>query len=314
MKWGDMKIKEIIFNNNKTTLFEQIISFIKKDLYENKNENKFLNKIKFMKKYFFDKNNIKFVHISKTGGSTIEEIGLKHGMKWGQFDNEYLNKDYIKLLNCSSWHTPIKYYRYNPYKDNILFTVVRNPYDRVLSEFYCPYTGYFSRNNYNNDKSNETYEEWLITKKNHTINDFNNWINKRLTEHNVSIFKKIKEILKHEHDTNQYDNNHTEISDELQEYIEYLNKTYCLELQVHFMPYYEYFTFNDEPIISYVLRFENLVETFNNLFENEMNINIHINKSHEKRFSISDLSEDNIILINKLYHKDFILFNYEKII
>lgn len=70
---------------------------------------------------------LKFIHITKTAGSSIENLGIKNNIEWGKFHIEY----------GSRWHTPflwIKNYELKQKYD--WFTVVRNPYDRLLSEFY----------------------------------------------------------------------------------------------------------------------------------------------------------------------------------
>ena len=46
---------------------------------------------------------LKFIHITKTGGTTIEQIGRKYGILWGQLHHEY-----------GFWHDPF------PLKDTIL--------------------------------------------------------------------------------------------------------------------------------------------------------------------------------------------------
>ena len=39
---------------------------------------------------------LKFIHITKTGGTTIEEIGKENNINWGRFHKEYKN-----------WHEPL---------------------------------------------------------------------------------------------------------------------------------------------------------------------------------------------------------------
>ena len=44
---------------------------------------------------------LKFIHITKTGGTYIEDIGIKNGKKWGRFDKEYN----IGFTGSDVWHT-----------------------------------------------------------------------------------------------------------------------------------------------------------------------------------------------------------------
>ena len=101
---------------------------------------------------------LEFVHITKTGGTTIERVGCEHGFKWGSMHYfPYFNcvgpdvsgwemgKDDYK--NSSPWHTPPKILekmfadKENPFKGSELFTIVRNPYTRFVSEYHCPFAG-----------------------------------------------------------------------------------------------------------------------------------------------------------------------------
>ena len=69
---------------------------------------------------------LKFIHITKTGGTTIEKLGQKHNIKWGMFHKEYNN-----------WHRPPGEQNQNIIQKYDWFTVVRNPYDRIISELHC---------------------------------------------------------------------------------------------------------------------------------------------------------------------------------
>ena len=85
--------------------------------------------------------NLKFIHITKTAGTSLENIAFKNGIEWGRYDTEYQENENLKCF----WH------EFFPKKSIILkkkydwFVVVRNPYTRILSEFYC---------NYNKDQIN----------------------------------------------------------------------------------------------------------------------------------------------------------------
>lgn len=77
---------------------------------------------------------LKFVHITKTGGSSVEDIGIKYGIEWGRFHSEY-----------GWWHSflPLKNESFK--KKYNWFTIVRNPYSRIVSEFYCPWARGFDQ-------------------------------------------------------------------------------------------------------------------------------------------------------------------------
>jgi hypothetical protein len=67
---------------------------------------------------------LKFFHIPKTGGTSIEESAKKYGINWGRYDRQ--NKYLIHGVN--KWHTPQRI-------EGTVFCVVRHPFDRILSNF-----------------------------------------------------------------------------------------------------------------------------------------------------------------------------------
>lgn len=97
---------------------------------------------------------LKYIHITKCAGSTIEDIGKENNIYWGRFHYEYgwwhecFPRKHIHLKNKYDW-----------------FVVVRNPYDRIISEFYCNYGGIGIKPHLN--------DEFDLT-------DFNNYIKKKI--------------------------------------------------------------------------------------------------------------------------------------
>ena len=73
---------------------------------------------------------LKFIHITKCAGSSIENAGLKQGIKWGRYHRVY-----------GFWHQIFPNVRPAIINKYEWFTVVRNPYDRILSEYHCKWGG-----------------------------------------------------------------------------------------------------------------------------------------------------------------------------
>jgi len=93
---------------------------------------------------------LEFVHITKTGGTSIEAAGARAGINWGLCHYSQRDKsgctqpvdlNYIErknpFLQQPPWHVPLQFLVENPFQNSETFAVVRNPYDRYISEYYC---------------------------------------------------------------------------------------------------------------------------------------------------------------------------------
>lgn len=127
------------------------------------------------------KDQLEFVHIPKTGGSAIEKAAAHHGVSWGAC--HYQSNSAWKELGCPDhlarwgdsqqvgfaaayepWHVPMQFLSPNPYLGKQTFVVVRNPYTRALSMYYCKWHGY----NGDQDIDNEAVmNAWMINKMSH---------------------------------------------------------------------------------------------------------------------------------------------------
>lgn len=109
------------------------------------------------------KKDLLFVHIPKNAGTSIEKTAASEGLNWGYClfesnkkkkkkarsnnpsicptENELSTIIHEKPLETNSpyWHYPVQYLPKNIqrlYKSATLFAVVRNPYERFISEYY----------------------------------------------------------------------------------------------------------------------------------------------------------------------------------
>ena len=99
---------------------------------------------------------VHFIHIPKAAGTTIEEVGCRNGLRWGKCSSnagESTVED-LAALECSAWHRPLREPRHRRSAADLLdaghreigreigasggcrsFCVMREPFDRILSEF-----------------------------------------------------------------------------------------------------------------------------------------------------------------------------------
>jgi hypothetical protein len=70
---------------------------------------------------------LKFIHVTKTAGTSIEDAAKAKNIYWGRHHSEY-----------GWWHDTLKPAIAHKYD---WFMVVRNPYTRILSEYHCRWGG-----------------------------------------------------------------------------------------------------------------------------------------------------------------------------
>lgn len=124
--------------------------------------------------------NILFIHIPKTGGSNIEENLKKLCSEtlFSEWKNDLLPSPYDKIaLQHQTYMTLYKYKdKLNIDFENIkIFSVVRNPYDRIISDLF-----WFKFIN-NNTPSEKVYD---IIKNNYLYRD-------NLDNHNIPQYKYV---------------------------------------------------------------------------------------------------------------------------
>ncbi|KAG7369468.1 sulfotransferase family protein [Nitzschia inconspicua] len=181
-----------------------------------------------------------FLHIPKTGGSSIEHAGAKGGQTWGLclfttlrfckhsninrrsivgslanqhqssqpflpasddawrdtvIQNKELSLEYFGGRSFPLWHLPIQYlpsyptnvyYDSNltdPYHDQHVFAVVRNPYKRIVSEYYyaCHITNCLSKQNDTATRMNHVIQQTLTRNHRFIKSGTSGWITTNTT-------------------------------------------------------------------------------------------------------------------------------------
>ena len=108
--------------------------------------------LEFIFSLAYYKMKLKFVHITKCSGTFIEDIGKIHNIEWGRFHKEEY-KYHHELFTLKPESLKKKYH---------WFVIVRNPYDRILSEYYCRWGYGIGSKNITHTK--EEFNDFLIEK------------------------------------------------------------------------------------------------------------------------------------------------------
>ena len=199
-----------------------------------------------------------FIHIPKCAGTSIAKAFNMYQEEEIDLNNLYgIDKNNIVLQSlCLKFYD--KYLEKSLINSCLIFTVVRNPYDRALSDF-CWKPGL--------KRKCKTLYDYLLLVEN-TLENYNDY--------------------------------------ELMKFNEKLHYN-------HFLPQYKYIEHNEYKNIK-IIKFENIQKEINEFIDP----NIIIKKTNQskhiewKKYYID--KPKCINLINKIYKKDFEIFNYEMII
>jgi hypothetical protein len=259
---------------------------------------------------------LEYIHITKTGGSAIEyEVSIQQNVTWGachylKFKNNGIacanpdlgifykyNQSNIPLPSKGimtklgePWHTPPHWLLINPFENDYTFTVVRNPYSRIVSQFYCKYKGYKGYKRNEGDKNDATV--------------MNKWIQDLMNITKIKLnLKRVDRV---------YDEGGNLIIGH------HVLKGNKLDL-VHFLPQHYYVYDKDgNRIVDHVLKNENLNQEFSELMkEYGLNVTLPETKFNSRgpngSLTVHDLDNVTISMINDLYYDDFHRFNYTMI-
>ena len=198
---------------------------------------------------------LRFIHITKTGGSIIQHISQKNKLGWTSHKQNYTGHRFINL-----------YLKNNFINKYDWFLTVRNPFTRIISTV------------------NRSYKRF---NEGQTGNIYVNKLKQLINEHKKKDLHLIFNL-----------------------YITYSLNNLC-EYGDHFTQQCKYIIPN---ININILKFENLEEDFNNLMKRyKLDIILPKKKYNTSKqvFKLKNLNKQNILLIQKIYHKDFITFGYE---
>jgi hypothetical protein len=96
--------------------------------------------------FFYNKKELKFIHITKNAGTYIEDTAKKSNILFGRHHKKY-----------GFWHHIFPNINKNVKDKYDWFMVVRNPYTRLLSEYYCQWGGIGKKNINHNKKEMNNY-------------------------------------------------------------------------------------------------------------------------------------------------------------
>lgn len=161
---------------------------------------------------YFKDFNLLFIHIPKTGGSNIENFFFNYLKQKPSISNLLSNNINLRINNHSLQHmTYLEMYYYQnffniDFNNKIkIITVVRNPYDRILSEYYCKWGGIGRKKIHN------------------SIDDFNNYLINNINKRDIHGDHYTEQYLYHQNiNTNlhiiKYENLYNELNDLFKKY------------------------------------------------------------------------------------------------
>jgi Sulfotransferase family len=189
----------------------------------------------------------------------------------------------------------------SPYQNKTLFAIVRNPYERFISEYYCPYNGL--------NPVDWTLEdsEFIDPMGTSQAEAFAAQALKKTTADSAANNNNNKKRIKT-----------PETPKSLNEFLmERLR--YPVKWTAHYVPQSEYI-YDDQgrQLVQHVLRYENLAQEFQSLmtlYEYPVILNSTINNQRHKdplatRMTIHDLDPATIRRINQVARRDFELLRY----
>jgi len=236
---------------------------------------------------------LEFVHIPKTGGTSIEIAASRVGIAWGickfakfrsgdpQCDDIRPFRHQVKIQNSSEWKCstqaspwhcpPLKYTAGNKFEKAETFAVVRNPYERMISEYYYFFKSKLRSIRYTNFFTGER----TFTRDLNDPRFMNQWID-------MAVQAAIA-------------------------------KGHCYN--GHCVLFYDFVYAKDgRKVVSHTLKMENLSEEFAalmDLYHLPIILEQHNVRKSNSTLGVEDLSAEVVATINDWSKRDFELFGYD---
>ena len=204
-------------------------------------------------------------------------------IRYNKVNNNFIKNNESQPNRMNFWHVPLSFWKPHLLKHiqekNIIFCVIRNPYERIVSIYNFWLSWYVGSFKYKNKVEQKKLGFLFDHKQNSSEKNLNNFIEKVL-----STKKFIFNLDGH--------------------------------LLPQFMYVYDE---NKKQIPEVIIRYENLKDDFSKFVRHyKLNVDIqelektHLLKSNSK-LTIQNLNKKSIELINKYYNLDFQYLNYSKI-
>ena len=220
-----------------------------------------------------------FIHIQRTGGTSMINSFVEADPNIIQEVAVEQHKKRIKHCFISDIQPMIDPEIFASYTK---FTIVRNPYERLLS--------------------------WYLMFKHDTMKDLSAVVGKSVTEEEISGILGKPTV----HGLAWFD----KVKDSMQPYMNSFDDFLTMPNENWYQRFYynqlDYLQINDNLAIDKILRFENLSEDFNH-FSEQLNLNIrlpHINKSVSNNYR-QVYNETSKQIVAQRFKKDFDFFGYD---